>query len=202
MRRPPRRRRAAVPVARARRAPAGAASRDGSPLARLARGGGARGAPGLPHAGRARRPPGQPRGARARHRRAGPTARAPAGRAVGRARRCRASSGSACASSSPRGRRSSRATGWCWPRCGRMRARASASGSGPRCSCWARRAPHGSASGRGHGAADRIRTARRAVPPGHGSRRAGASPRLLLQRPVKSVSDRAMSASVRCCQPC
>ena len=33
---------------------------------------------------------------------------------------------------------------------------------GPRCSCWARRAPHGWACSRGHGAAGQIRTARRA----------------------------------------
>lgn len=65
------------------------------------------------------------------------------------------------ASSSPPAWRSSRATGWCWPRCGPMRAPGSASGSGSRCSCEARRAPRGSASGRGHGADGRIRTTRR-----------------------------------------
>ena len=47
---------------------------------------------------------------------------------------------------------------------------ASASGSGPRCSCWARRAPRGWASGRGHGAAGRIRIRRSSTPSAVGRR--------------------------------
>ena len=102
------------------------------------------------------------RGARARHRRAGPTARAPAGRAVGRAPDARRAAGApAPVPRLARGDRRGRPDGA--GHAARPRARAPALlARARRCSCWARRAPRGSASSRGHGAAGRIRTARRA----------------------------------------
>ena len=112
--------------------------------------------------GRAHCPAGQPRGPRPRHRRAVPTARAPAGRRSGARGQMPGEQQERLRQflASPRGDRRRR-PGGARHAAGTVRARASASGSGPRSSCWARRARRGSASGRGCGAASRTRTARR-----------------------------------------